>query len=156
MLGENELRQLLPKDIKKAKKLRLILTARDINVRRGCTVKTLFYRMRSIPSAEAMSLLRKELSNGMAGNLSATQLHRIMEICGGIPLMLTLATGVIRCEEDKQKAYRIVMHDRQKMEGKTFQDTDHYLLHTTLFLTRARILTSVHFSVDGIGTQCRI
>lgn len=118
VLGGNELLQLLPKDIKKAKKLRLLLTARDINVGRGCPVKPLIYHMRSIPSAEAMSLLRKELSNGMVGNLSDTQLHRIMEICGGIPLTIIS-------------------------------------LHTTLFLTRARIrfFTSVHFSVDGIGTQ---
>ena len=38
VLGKIELRQLLPKDMKKAKKVRLLLTACDIDVRRGCPV----------------------------------------------------------------------------------------------------------------------
>ena len=74
MLGKIELRQLFPKDMKKAKKVRLLLTARDIDVRRGCPVTVKIYRMRSISSGEAMNLLEKEMSNGMAKELNSNYL----------------------------------------------------------------------------------
>ena len=60
--------------MKKAKKVRLLLMLHDIDVRRGCPMNVKIYRTRSISSSEAMNLLEKEMSNGMAGELNSNQL----------------------------------------------------------------------------------
>ena len=90
--------------MKKAKKVRLLLTVCDIDVRRGCPVTVKIYRMRSISFEEAMNLLEKEMSNGMDKELNSNQLSSLIDICGGIPLMLTLVVAVLFSEDDKQKA----------------------------------------------------
>lgn len=70
VLGENELRQLLPRDLTKAKKLRLLLTARDINVGRACPRKTSLktHTMEKISNGDAMSFLKREVLDDMEGN----------------------------------------------------------------------------------------
>ena len=50
----------------------------------------------------------------MEGKLNSSQIHdiiEVIEVCGGIPLMLTLVAKVLRFEEDKQKAYNMVMKE---------------------------------------------
>jgi hypothetical protein len=61
VLGQDELGQLLPKDMSKAKKVRLLLTARDIDVRRALKVKTIVYALKGLHDTEAMYLLGREI-----------------------------------------------------------------------------------------------
>ena len=48
VLGERELRQLLRKDMEKAKKVRMLLTAPDIDVGRALKVKSIVYAIKSL------------------------------------------------------------------------------------------------------------
>jgi len=116
VLGENELRQLLPRDLTKAKKLRLLLTARDINVGRACPRKTPLktHTMEKISNGDAMSFLKREVLDDMEGKLNSSQIDNIIDRCDGVPLMLTLVAGVLRFEENKEKAYNRVMRDKGK------------------------------------------
>lgn len=48
ILGQDELRQLFPKDMNKAKKVRLLLTTRNIDLRRVLKMKTIVYDMKGL------------------------------------------------------------------------------------------------------------
>ena len=58
--------------------------------------------------------MKTDVLDDMEGKLNSSQIHDIIEVidvCGGIPLMLTLVAKVLRFEEDKQKAYNMVMKE---------------------------------------------
>lgn len=54
------LEQLLPRDIKKAEKVRLLITARDKDVYKGYIIKTHVFAMRCLLNTEAMRVLNNE------------------------------------------------------------------------------------------------
>lgn len=118
VLGEKELEQLLPKDVTKSKKLRLLFTARDQDVRRAFPRKTFYkiYDMKTISNSTAMSFF-----DDMKERLNSSQINDLINICGGVPLMLTLVAKVLSFEEDKQKAYYKVMQDKQNVNALTYR-----------------------------------
>jgi hypothetical protein len=124
VLDGDMLQQLLPRDMLMAKKVRVLITARDKSVRRVCTMETKDYSMNGLPRSEATVLLKKEMKEG---GLASNQLNQIIEICGGIPKLLTVVAGFIKSEEDKQKAFRIVMGDKKHLKGQAFGDIEHYV-----------------------------
>lgn len=116
VLSQEELQHILPKDMKNARKIRLLLTTRDINVRRACRMKTKVYSMKGLPDIEAMNLLKKEMYDGIdhdtEDQINPSQLQQLIEICNGVPQHLSLIAGIIRCEENKQRGYCKVMKDK--------------------------------------------
>jgi hypothetical protein len=124
VLGQDELGQLLPKDMSKAKKVRLLLTARDIDVRRALKVKTIVYAVKGLPDIEAMHLLGREIygeTEDKEKQINSTQLNEIVQSYGGIPKLLEVVGGFIRQEEDKQKAYRILMKEKEKWDSEIWK-----------------------------------
>jgi hypothetical protein len=102
VLGQDELGQLLPKDMNKAKKVRLLLTARDIDVRRALKVKTIVYAMKGLHDTEAMHLLGREIygeTEDKEKQINSTQLNEIVQSYGGIPKLLELVGGFIRAKK---------------------------------------------------------
>jgi hypothetical protein len=124
VLRPDELEQLLPKHMNKAKKVRLLLTAREIGVRSVLKVKTIVYAMKGLPDKEAMDLLRREIYGEIedhgkkinSTHLNEIQLNEIVQSYGGIPKLLELVGRFIREGKDKQKAYRILMKEKEKWD----------------------------------------
>lgn len=131
VLDSKGLEQLLPKDMSKAKKLRLLITARDANLVRvckGCRVETKVYAMKGLQNTEAMSLLKNKMDLDTQKQLKPNQLNHIVDICGGIPTLLNLVAGFISCREDKQKAYSIVIEEKEKnWKGEIGKDIECYV-----------------------------
>jgi hypothetical protein len=103
----------------KAKKVRLLLTARDIDVRRALKLKTTVYAMKGLHDTEAMQLLGREIygeTEDKEKQINSTQLNEIVQSYGGIPKLLELVGGFIRERKDKQKAYRILMKEKEKWD----------------------------------------
>ena len=48
--------------------------------------------------------MKREVLDDMEGKLNSSQIHDIIEVCGGIPLMLTLVAKVLRFKEDTAKS----------------------------------------------------
>ena len=120
VLGQDELHQLLPKDFNKSKKVRFLLTARDANVRRAYKMKTKVYAMKALSDTEAMHLLKTQIYDEMDDKaekqIDSTQLKKIVQSYGGIPKLLEVVGGFIRAEDDKQKAYGILMKEKEKWD----------------------------------------
>lgn len=125
VLNANELRELLPKDMNKAKKVRLLLTARDENVGRVCPMETptKIYHMKGISTREAASLLKKDIKE----EIDSSQFDEIIEICGGIPLMLTLVGPFISKAKNKQQAYRRLMQEKGRLKIEPFDEIERYV-----------------------------
>lgn len=64
VVEKDDLRQLLPLNFEGARKVRLLITSRDRNVRKACRMKThpKEYRIRGISSGDARDFLRKQMS----------------------------------------------------------------------------------------------
>lgn len=91
-----------------AGKLRLLLTARDrsaadsiISVKREC------YLIETLPKTEAEELIKKVLDVNDK-QLDPRQMDEIVNICGGVPKLLTVVAGFIGCEENPQEAFLTV------------------------------------------------
>lgn len=124
VVHRDRLEQILPRDMKSAKKLRLLITARDINECTGCRMEKKVYATKCLSETEAMDLLRKEMDGA---DMNETQMKQIVKTCGGVPKLLTLVAGFIRSDEDKLKAFRIVMQDAEKLKGQPFGNIDRYV-----------------------------
>jgi HEAT repeat protein len=92
--GRDALIQLLPKDMRNAKKLRLLLTARDKDAVRISGVKSEFYPIEILPEPEAVKLFKKTLDDNEK-QLKPSQMNEIVKICGGVPKLLTVVAGFI-------------------------------------------------------------
>jgi len=115
--GRDALIQLLPKDMRNAKKLRLLLTARDKDAVKISGVKTEFYPIEILPEPKAVKLLEKTL-DGNEKQLNSSQMNQIVKICGGVPKLLTVVAGFINSEENPQNAHKTVMEEsKKKLEG---------------------------------------
>lgn len=132
VLGEDELQQLLPNNMNKAKKLRLLLTARDLKVRKGIRkIRTEVYSMKGLPDTAAMLLLEKEMyspGDDKEEEIDSSQLNQIVKVCGGIPKLLEVVAGFMRSEEGPQKAYHTLMKEKEKMERFENRGYRHLLL----------------------------
>lgn len=101
-----------------AKKCRLLITTRDKEVRKGCSMDVVkFYPMKCLPYAEALTLLKDELKYGNMNDkeqLNLDQLQKIVQLCGGIPKLVNVVARFIRFEEvGQQKAFRILMKEKE-------------------------------------------
>lgn len=113
VLEQDFLENLLPRDMENAKRCRLLITARDMEMRKGCSMdKVKFYDVKYLPDTEAMNLLKKEINSEL---LSSDQLKQIVKLCGGIPKLLYVLARYIRFEEDdEQNAFHLLMEDQKK------------------------------------------
>lgn len=120
------LEQLLPRDATKAKYFRLLITARDKYVLSGYKhLKKKVYLMKCLEDEEAEKLLKKEMHNEI-DELNG-QIKDLVGICGGIPRLLISVARFISFEEDKQKAYRTIIEDKEKLTGQFLGDIEHYV-----------------------------
>lgn len=115
VLGPDALGFLLPTNLNKVKKLRLLLTARNLdvcNVCKVCKVETVTYQVQPLPDLQAMSLLTKELDLEEPINpseqITHDQLSNIVHSCGGNPQRLISAAQTILWEDDKERALRVI------------------------------------------------
>lgn len=132
-LHRDALEQLLPRDMTKAKNLRLLITARDKDVLRGCRhLKKRVYLMKFLDAEEAKELLNNEIhheKDELYEQINSSQLDNIVQICGGIPRLLISVAGFIDFEADKQKAYRAIIQEKEKLTGQLLADVEHYVFH---------------------------
>lgn len=121
VLEKDMLQQLLPLNFDNAKKVRLLITARDIDVRKACKMTTppKEYLMRGISSADAMSLLANEMPGNKEDILNSDQVERIIDKCGGIPLMLNSVIQELSASKNKKEVCD-VLEELEKMEGEEF------------------------------------
>lgn len=127
VLDGDKLQQLLPRDMHLAKKVRVLITAREMGVRTvctGCKMETKQYPMNGLPTSEARSLLEREMKEAQ---IDSSQMEKIVKICGGIPKLLTVVASFIISEGDKQKAFRIVMEDKEHLKGQALGDIERYV-----------------------------
>ena len=120
VLGQDPLEGLLPRDMGKAKRCRLLITTRDKEVRKGCSMdnkSVKLYDVKYLPDTEAMNLLKEELHYGKKDDrekLSSDQLQHIVKLCGGIPKLLNVLARYIRFEEGgQQKSFHLLMKDQK-------------------------------------------
>jgi hypothetical protein len=99
--------------MRNAKKLRLLLTARDKDAVKISGVKTEFYPIEILPEPKAVKLLEKTL-DGNEKQLNSSQMNQIVKICGGVPKLLTVVAGFISSEENPQNAHKTVMEESKK------------------------------------------
>lgn len=133
VLDKDHLRQLLPLNyMDEAKHVRLLVTARDINVRRVCRMDTppKEYCMRGISPAAAKTVLQRQmtasarslLEQQMPGDTQgkpSSQLQHIIEKCGGIPLMLTFVAQELSFAKDKEEVCDVI-EEVDKLGGEQF------------------------------------
>lgn len=134
------LRDLLPRR-DTFKKLRVLITTRNKNVRVALKMENRDYPVGLLPPAEGLKLLKKEIYRPAEGlnvlkkeiynvagdsnrKLSDSQLDDLVKICGGIPLLLILTGSYIYSEKDKEKAYRIVKEDTKHWNGDSLEGLD--------------------------------
>jgi hypothetical protein len=112
VLDQIALIKLLPRDITTAKKVRFLLTASDKNVKNVCRslTKPKIYSTKGIEHGDAMLILKREIEEG----INDTQFNEIIQICGKIPLMLTLAAEFIGRADNKQEAFSTLMRQKDK------------------------------------------
>jgi hypothetical protein len=110
----------LPRDITTAKKVRFLLTASDKNVKNVCRslTKPKIYSMKGIEHGDAMLILKREIKEG----INDTQFNEIIQICGKIPLMLTLAAEFIGRADNKQEAFSTLMRQKDKWTSEYFKE----------------------------------
>lgn len=127
VLAQYPLENLLPRDMEKAKRCRLLITTRDREMRKGCSMdneSVKFYDVKYLPDTVAMNLLKKEIHREL---LSSDQLQQIVELCGGIPKLLNVLARYIRFEERGQaEAFNLLMEDKKKWNLK-IEGLDGYL-----------------------------
>jgi len=112
------------------KKLRLLITARNkdaasITVCKG--VKTELYPIGSLPEEEAVKLFKKKLDDNQK-QLSPIQVKQIVNICGGVPKLLTVLGGFI-CKGNPLEGYSTLMAEakRKKWNGKIGNSIELYV-----------------------------
>lgn len=119
VLAQDALENLLPRDMENAKRCRLLITTRDREVRKGCSMdneSVKFYDVKYLPPTEAMNLLKKEIRRVL---LESDQLQRIVELCGGIPKILYVLARYIRFEEGgQQRAFNLLMEDQSNWNAR--------------------------------------
>ena len=61
--------------------------------------------------------MKREIYDDMdAKEMDSNQLKNILQSYGGIPKLLEVVGGFIRAEDDKQKAYGILMKEKEKWD----------------------------------------
>eukprot|EP01018_Ginkgo_biloba_P001072 Gb_13428 [translate_table: standard] len=117
VLKKDQLQKLLPKKLDNSKKLRLLLTARNeyiADVLKLCGIKTCIYSVEPLVSKAA-----KEFFKGLnIDEIASEEIHKILDICNGIPLMLAVVGGYIFSSENKDEAYSKVIEWHKS--GKAF------------------------------------
>lgn len=115
VVREDELRQLLPEDLNSAKKVRLLITARNSTVGRACPLNTrpIMYPMKGLSKMAAEELFNKKLFDDMKGKLNPDQLNHILDICSGNPLVLIKVAKALCFEEDKRNIFVLKSIDRR-------------------------------------------
>jgi hypothetical protein len=105
-----------------AKKVRFLLTARDEHVKIACprsdtAPKIKIYEMEGIEDLEAKLILKKKIKEGIDDD----QFNDIIQICGKIPLMLTLAAAFIGHADNIPDAYSTLMLQKDKWTREDFE-----------------------------------
>lgn len=129
VVREDELRQLLPEDLNNAKKVRLLIIARNVIVGRACPLnrRPKEYPMKGMSRVWAEMLFNGKLFDDMKGKLNREQLDHILDICDGNPLMLIKVAKALCFDEDKRSIFvlqsknsRLVVEggkNKEKIEG---------------------------------------
>lgn len=129
VVREDVLRLLLPEDLNSAKKVRLLITARNDSVGRACPLKTrpIMYRVKRMSRGWAEVLFNRKLFDDMKGKVNPEQLEHILNICDGNPLMLIKVAKALCFDEDKRSIFvlqsknsRLVVEggkNKEKIEG---------------------------------------
>ena len=113
-----------------------------------------FNATKCLSKTEAMDLFKNEMDGD---DMNETQIKQMVKTCDGVPKLLKLVAGFIYSDEDKMKAFYIVMQDAEKFNGQPFENIDHYVFAFDIFLKDAKIhsLTSVSILMDQKGTYSR-
>lgn len=104
-LNKDKLRNLLPNNMNNAKKVRLLLTAREESVIQACPLREKkVYAVKKLESTEAKTLFKNEWQKKQKDSrpLTEIQLNKIVKESYGIPLKLITMAG--RISFDKQAA----------------------------------------------------
>lgn len=120
VVREDELRQLLPEDLNRAKKVRLLITARNSIVGRAIPLNTrpIMYPIKGMSKVWAERLFNQKLFVDMIGKLNPDQLNHILNICDGNPLMLIKVAKALCFDEDKQNIFVLKsINTRSVVEG---------------------------------------
>lgn len=102
--------------------MRLLITSRDRNVRKACRMETppKEYRIRGISSGDARDLLTKQMAAAApVEDEISSSVHRIIDRCHGIPLMLNLVVQELSSAKDKTEVHEVIQ-ELEKLEGEEF------------------------------------
>lgn len=122
--------KLLPTRIlKDAKKLRLLITTRNINVLNQLwSMKREVHEMEPLPHDKGKRFLMEVMCNGpddINMQITDSELDKLVKISGGVPKILEMMAGFILSEPDKiRKSYDRVIEDSKKLTGDTFEHID--------------------------------
>lgn len=120
VVREDELRQLLPEDLNSAKKVRLLITARNVIVARAWPLNTRpkMYPMKGMSRVWAKVLFYRKLFDDMKEKVHPQQLEHILNICDGNPLMLIKVAKALCFDEDKGSIFVLQSkNSRSVVEG---------------------------------------
>ncbi|KAH9323362.1 hypothetical protein KI387_018001, partial [Taxus chinensis] len=98
--GEKDLREILPEDLKGLpQRSRILLTTRNLketDMFEHCGLQRRKYAVPTLPEEEACKILLKEAVDHVDLNRMEAGLNRIVKVCGGIPLVLTIVGARLR------------------------------------------------------------
>lgn len=125
VLNKERLDQLLPlrSTLDQAKKLRLLITARDkgIGTVLGHNMSCKFHEVLASSSSQAEKILKKHMDTK---KLDKGLVDDIVRTSGGVPLILSVLGQSIGAEKDKQRAWRIFREERESWSGEIFDRLD--------------------------------
>lgn len=125
VLSKERLEQLLPlpATLEKAKKLRLLITARDKGITTVLQPNILckFHEVPPMSSSKANRLLTNAMGTG---KIDKSVVDEIVQTSGGVPLILKVIGQFIAAEEDKQKACKMFREERENWRGQIFDGLD--------------------------------
>lgn len=132
LVHRDSLQELLPTTkLRDAKKLRVLITAQNRAVLSGCKMKIEVYAMTTLPAHHGRTLLINEMYNnvtdGINGEITDSELEKMLEISCGIPKLLVTMGGFIQSATDKSRAYETIVEESQNLTGETFGDIDKYI-----------------------------
>lgn len=129
--GLDAIEQLLPRTTEKVIKLRLLITTPDKGAAvKACNklrIKTELYPIETLEDTKAMQLVKEELNageedlvneqlNGRDAKLDSNQINQIVQICGGIPMLLIEVAnhiGSSQTREEAQERYQEVISETE-------------------------------------------
>lgn len=119
--GLDAIERLLPRTGKNVKKLRLLITTPDkgsaVKACEKLRINTELYPIETLEDTKAVQLVEEELNdgeedlvneqlNGRDAKLDPDQIKQIVQICGGIPLVLKRVAAYIGPSQDREETQR--------------------------------------------------